>query len=190
VTDTDGLRRKFQLHSVAGDGLCLYRSLYEGCKELGLVEKDCGFSEFLRNVWERIDSVTEYREVYKPIFCYTDLYTLNNMSARTIRNKEVNGRIDPKVKIQGAHILSQGMGLYKGSRVNREVVWGDHLELFFILKIHNTNAVVYETDRKGRYLRTQKNLLHSGRPIIYLRKSPDHYDLLLPRKKSHALWSF
>jgi len=181
IGSTAELLEEFEVKRIPGDGLCLYNSLFQGLRQLGLIPEGNSFPSFLEHLSRNIRNVREYKEVYKPIFAYTDLETVNQMSPRNIRDREVNGRIDPLVKVRGALCLSLGDAELNGRRINSEIVWGDHLELFFILMIFAVNAVIFETDTREKYVRTQTNVLHKGRPIIYLQKKPNHYNLLIPR---------
>uniref|UniRef100_A0A7S3Z9N5 OTU domain-containing protein n=1 Tax=Lotharella globosa TaxID=91324 RepID=A0A7S3Z9N5_9EUKA len=186
ISSTRELRRKFEIRRIPGDGLCLYNSLFQGLCQLGLIPEGTRLPSFLEHLSRNIRNVREYKEVYKPIFAYTDLETVNQMSPRNIRDREVNGRIDPLVKVRGALLLSLGDAELNGRRINSEIVWGDHLELFFILMIFAVNAVIFETDSREKYVRTQTNVLHSERPIIYLQKKPNHYNLLIPKDRDMA----
>mmetsp|Transcript_11673 Transcript_11673/g.28760 ORF Transcript_11673/g.28760 Transcript_11673/m.28760 type:complete len:406 (-) Transcript_11673:279-1496(-) len=181
IDNTAEMNTKFNLERIPGDGLCLYHSLYRGLRNLDVVPTRKSFPEFLEHVHTQIQRVAEYKNIYKPIFSFTDFETLNRMDISDIRNREINGRIDPLVKMQGALFLSLGQNSLNGRRINREIVWGDHLELFFILKIYRVNAVVFEVDPHGLYLRTQKNLLYPENQTLYLQKYPNHYNLLLPK---------
>eukprot|EP00466_Bigelowiella_natans_P005530 jgi/Bigna1/90611/estExt_fgenesh1_pg.C_740070 len=181
VSSTLDLHRKFRIFEVPGDGLCMYNSMFQGLKHLRLLRKTESFPSFLEHILQAIACIDEYKNIYAPLFSYKDLGKLNGMSSSDIEHPDVNGRIDPLVKIRGALCLSLGERCLNGKQINRQIVWGDHLELFFILKVFSVNAVIFQMGRSGEYLRTQNSVLYADRPVLYLQKSPNHYDLLLPR---------
>jgi len=182
VASTDDLHKNFRLQEVPGDGMCMYNSIFHGLKYLRLLRKTESFPSFLEHLLHAIPRVDEYKNIYSPLFSYQDLDELNGMNPHDINHPDVNGRIDPLVKIRGALCLSLGERSINGKQINPQIVWGDHLELFFIQKVFSINAVIFQVDPSGEYLRTQNSVLYADRPVLYLKKLPSHYDLLTPHR--------